>query len=133
MAKVTVGIVVDPEFGNRLADLARRGPVWIASPPRNRIAAEAWWRAHPRPGEFEGVTTFIVAEGESPERWCAGVLPTVDMHFGAYEENAPMYAAVEVFGASATPELRDLLATTGYTQVTERAGGFRATRDEAAA
>jgi hypothetical protein len=126
---VTVNIVVDPEFGDRLAEIAERGPVWIAATATNRAAAEHWWNAHSPPDEFEGVTTFLVVSGEAPEQWCEEVLPTVDMHFGAYDDNPPMYDAVDVWGAIPTSALVEHLATNGYPHITRMDGGFRASRD----
>jgi hypothetical protein len=128
LATVIVSIVVDPAFGERLGEIARRGPVWIADTEVNRAAAERWWSNHPSPGTYEGVTTFLVSGRESPEEWCAEVLPTVDMHYGAYDDNPPMYDAIDVFGASPTPTLRDLFATAGYTSIATLPGGFRVSR-----
>ena len=125
---VIVNIVVDPEFGDRLFEIAEHGPVWIAGTATNRAAAERWWDAHSPPGEFEGVTTFLVASAETPEQWCEEVLPTVDMHYGAYDENAPMYEALNVWGATPTSLLLEHLAANGYRHITRTAGGFRAGR-----
>src|SRR5258705_13805431 len=52
-----VGIVVDPSFGDRLYDLLRRMPVWIADTEINRAATD---RAHimvPRSSQDSGHTT----------------------------------------------------------------------------
>jgi hypothetical protein len=129
MQQVIVSIIVEPQFGERLSEVASRGPVWIAATPTNRAAAEAWWNTHARPGEFEGVTTFLVNAEETPEAWCAEILPTVDMHYGAYDDNAPTYDAVDVLGAAPTRRLTGLLATTGYTRISALSDGFRASRD----
>jgi hypothetical protein len=126
---VVVNIVVDPEFGDRLSEVAERGPVWIAATATNRAAAERWWNAHHPAGEFEGVTTFLVAPGDAPEQWCEEVLPTVDLHYGADDENAPMYDAVDVWGAIPTSPLLKHLGANGYRHVTRTASGFRAGRD----
>ena len=128
MATVIVSIVVDPAFGDQLGEVAARGPVWIAATEMNRAAAERWWSAHPSPATCEGVTTFLVGIEESPEAWCAEVLPTVDMHYGAYDDNSPTYDAVDVLGTAPTPALRQLLAATGYTSIAALPSGFRASR-----
>jgi hypothetical protein len=126
---VTVNIVVDAEFGDRLTEIAARGPVWIADTATNRPAAERWWNAHSPPDEFEGVTTFLVAAGQTPEEWCGDVLPSVDMHYGAYDDNPPMYDAVDVWGAIPTSPIVEHLAANGYRHITRTSGGFRASRD----
>jgi hypothetical protein len=133
MREVIVSIVVEPGFGERLDEVAARGPVWIADTPTNRSAAERWWRAHYPYSEYEGVTTFLVNPAASPDDWCIEVLPTVDMHYGAYDDNAPTYDTVEIWGATPTPALVRLLGTNGYTRINDHAGGFRASRDSRAA
>jgi hypothetical protein len=133
MQTVIVSIVVDPDFGQRLDGIAERGPVWIAATPANCAAAERWWRAHYPYREHEGVTTFVVAPSASAEQRCLDVLPTVDLHYGAYDDNPPSYDAVQVLGAQPTPELIDFLAENGYTEIRAWPGGFRAGRIEPAA
>ena len=133
MQTVTVSIVVDPEFGQRLDEIANDGPVWIAATPANRAAAERWWRAHYPYEEHEGVTTFLVAHDRSAEQRCLDVLPTVDLHYGAYDDNAPSYDAVQVWGARPVPELIEFLAENGYAKIEEWSGGFRASRVDPAA
>ena len=128
MRTVTLSIVVDPDVGQRLDEIAADGPVWIAATPANRAAAERWWRARYPYREHEGVTTFIVAPDKSAEERCLDVLPTVDLHYGAYDDHAPSYDAVQVWGARPIPELTDFLAENGYVEISEWPGGFRASR-----
>jgi hypothetical protein len=59
MGNLTLTIVVDPEFGDRLSEPAEHGPVWLAQTPTNRAAAVRWWNAHSPPGATQGVTTFL--------------------------------------------------------------------------
>ena len=65
----------------------------------------------------------------SPEQWVADILSTVEMHFGAYDENPPTYEALEVWGAILSEDLRHLLTTEGYAKVVPLQGGFRAIND----
>jgi hypothetical protein len=119
-----VAIVVDPDFGDRLLSLAKEMPVWIADTPANRSRAESFWSrsdsAHPT------LTTFRVAGNDAAE-WCRTILPQVDLHHGEYSQS-PAYDSIEVFGVSATPNLRDAFSDYGFTISTERADGFRAVR-----
>ncbi len=39
-----VGIVIDPESGERVRGLLERMPVWLAEMSTNRAAAERYWR-----------------------------------------------------------------------------------------
>jgi hypothetical protein len=41
-----VFVVVDREYGERLAELAQTGPVWIVDTPANRSVAQQIWAAH---------------------------------------------------------------------------------------
>jgi GNAT superfamily N-acetyltransferase len=123
----SVSIVVDPVFGERLAAVAAHSPVWIADTPTNRPAAERSWLDRTQ-GRRIDVTTFKVVEGESLESWCFNILPTVALHFGAYDDNPSSYEAVDVFGVPPSPPLIELLATTGHTMIRNFPRGFRASR-----
>ena len=120
-SNATVAIVVDPNFGERLTSLADQMPVWIADTPTNRTVAESVWS---RAGSH--VTTFRVA-GDDAAEWCRDILPQVDLHHGEHSQS-PAFNSIEVFGAGATPNLRDALSTYGFTISSERADGFRAVR-----
>jgi hypothetical protein len=64
----------------------------------------------------------------------SGLLPTVDLHYGAYDDNAPSHDAVQVWGAwRPIPELIEFLAKNGYAGISEWSGGFRASRIDPAA
>jgi RimJ/RimL family protein N-acetyltransferase len=123
----SVCIIVDPEFGERLATVAPHFPVWIADTPTNRAAAERSW-AGPSNETRGDITTFKVVQGHSGESWCAEILPTTAVHFGAYDDNPPSYDAVDVIGTHPSPGLVQLLATTGHTVIRDFPRGFRASR-----
>src|SRR5258706_2296581 len=95
-----VGIVVDPSFGDRLYDLLRRMPVWIADTEINRAATD---RAHimvPRSTQDSGhttagaVTTFKIDIESTPEVWCIEVFGVVAGHHDRYS-HSPGYSALE--------------------------------------
>jgi hypothetical protein len=123
-----VAVVLDPTFGDRLRDLPVGTPVWIADTPVNRAAAEALWVSRPELTHLDGVTTFRIDPGSGPEVWLAEVLPDLDLHHGEYS-HVPPYAGIEVFGAGATPVVREALGQLGIGNITERPGGFLATSE----
>lgn len=123
----SVSIVVEPEFGERLATVATQSPVWIADTPANRAAAERSWSSRSNEAGVD-VTTFKVVEGHSGESWCAEILPTIALHFGAYDDIPPSYDAVDVIGTHPSPRLVELLASTGHTVIRDFPRGFRASR-----
>ena len=122
----TVGIVVDPSFGERLANLAAEMPVWIADTPGNRVAVERQWRVTPRPWHL-GVTTFKVNADGASELWCADILSDVDLHHGLDSQDPP-YSVVEVFGTLLTEKLATEFNSLGFATFEERHDGFRARR-----
>jgi hypothetical protein len=120
-SNTTIAIVVDPNFGERLISLANQMPVWIADTQTNRPVAESLW-SH----AGSRVTTFRVA-GDDAAEWCRTILPQVDLHHGGYSQS-PAFNSIEVFGASATPDLRGAFSTYGFMISDERPDGFRAVR-----
>jgi len=120
-----VGIIVDPEFGERLHALAARMPLWVADTPANRAAAEANRRTHPAAFDGMGVTTIRIDPEEEPAEWAAEVLSLVLEHHGEYAQDPPV-SVLEFIGTEPTPALRELLAEYGFSVVQPIAAGFRA-------
>ena len=108
-SQYTVGIVLDPDFGERLFPLARTMAVWVVDTPVNRAAAESHWREQPD----KSVTAFKVDPGVSPEDWCAGVLGTVIEHHGGYSQ-VPQLSSLEIVGARPSATLVATLAEYGF-------------------
>jgi hypothetical protein len=123
-----IAIVVDPHFGERLAELAERMPVWIVDTPANRSAAERVWRsaAGGERGPRE-VTTFRADPAGTRADWIVAIAAEVDLHHGEWSEDPP-YAAIEVVGADPTDPLRAALGAYGLTVVERTADGFRGSR-----
>jgi hypothetical protein len=47
---VTIFVVLDPEYGDRISDVASQGPVWLTSSDMNRAAVERYWKNSARDG-----------------------------------------------------------------------------------
>src|SRR5262245_58590331 len=118
-----VGIVLMPDFGDSLFELAGRMPVWIVDTPINRAAAKRYWAERPGASHAHEVTTFKVDVTLAAETWLVGVIATVDLHHGEMSQDPP-YEVVEVFGAALAPVIREAFAEHGFTQYLERPGGF---------
>jgi hypothetical protein len=104
-----VAIVFDREFGDRLAPLVMRMPVWIVESGANRSAvAEAWNRATEWPQI--SVTVFR---------------PPDDLRHLLSQIGRPR--RVDVIGLSLTDDARDALHAAGFTNIAETNEGFRAT------
>jgi hypothetical protein len=123
----SVAIVVDRHFSERLLELAERVHVWVCASPGNRAVAETYWKAASGFSLERGVTTFDVAEADSPEKMLIGVLATVDLHHGEYSHTPP-WDSLEVYGSHATSAVREALAELGVSEVVDTQDGFRCSR-----
>jgi hypothetical protein len=121
-----IGIVLDPEFGERLLTVANEMPVWIVDTPINRSWAERVWSSA-NVADRGAVTTFSVNPNQPAEYWCRDILPMIDLHHGKHSQR-PAYSAVDVLGTQLTPRLRKIFAEYGFKTLTERPDGFRASR-----
>jgi hypothetical protein len=95
----SVAIIVDPRYEDELHILSEQIPVWIVDTPPNRALAEEVWKRSPNLVRSAGVTTFKVDLTETPAQWCAGILPTVDLHHGEPFHHPP-YEIVDVIERS---------------------------------
>jgi len=123
MRDVYVGVVVDPDFGDRLLNLAPRMPIWVAATPPNRAAAERVWATLPG----SGVTTFTVDPAGTPETCCIAELETIDLHHGEYSQNPP-YSVLEIFGTEVTPGLWRELDALGFGDIAQVSNRIHARR-----
>jgi hypothetical protein len=120
-------IIVDPAFGERLADLPEGAVVWIADSAVNWPAVQGRWRTHPGRSEREGITTFRVDAARRPEDWCADILETVDEH---HHLSGPEHHALHVIGCSPSAQLVDALLQFGFVETRATADGFIARKDQ---
>lgn len=122
-----VFVVVDPEYGERLSELAQSGPVWIVDTQKNRAVAQKIWDDQPNRSHLDGVTTFKTGVDCLPEGTLINELDTIDLHHGTYSANPP-YTVLEVIGAGMSERLRTELSQFGFDKFEATAEGFRATR-----
>jgi hypothetical protein len=122
-----VFVVLDCDYGSRLAELAQAGPVWIVDTPPNRAAAEGCWAANPDRTHLNSVTTFKFEVGSSSEEILGNELGTIDLHHGIYSASPP-YTAIEVIGATLSETVRRRLSEFGFSEFERTSEGFRAVR-----
>jgi hypothetical protein len=123
----SVGIVVDHEFGDRVAPLSRRLHVWVCDSPANHAAAMSVWQEQPSNAATSGVTTFDFRAGDSPEEIFLKIIGTVDLHHGEWSHEPP-WSVLEVYGVAPTTGIRSALEEYGVTQLTQSPDGFIARR-----
>jgi hypothetical protein len=120
-----VALVVDPECGQRIREIAARMPAWVVDTPTNRSAVTTLWDEEA--AGSAGLTTFRSAPDETAEEACIQILPTLDLHHGELSQDPP-YSAVEVIGAKLTPAVREAFEALHLTIFDMRDQGFVASR-----
>jgi hypothetical protein len=125
MNPVTVSIVLDPNFGDRLTQLAAIGPVWVTASITNRDAAEGYW-ARQTPDAHQVTCWSEPRTGASEEEWL-GILENIEVHHGE-PWAGPGIAALEVYGVAPDEKARTALEEYGYAVSASRPDGFTARR-----
>ena len=127
-----VALVVDPEFGEALLEIATSMHVWAVGTPTNRAAASTFWARLPKPYEpnFEsGITTFNPNLGNGPQSWCQAIVGTVDEHHDEASHDPP-YTQLLVYGLQFNEELRPSFLELGFTRFNSTTYGFCATKGD---
>ena len=120
-------VVVDREFGERLAWLEKGVPIWVVDTAANKLVARRLWNDLPNGEVLKGITTFCASETDSPERVFLGILYMVDLHHGPYSADPP-YTVIEGIGTSLTEAIIAELKEYGFDSFEPLANGFRAIR-----
>ena len=122
-----VCIVVDREFGERLAEIERSVPVWIVGTPTNKAVAQRLWKENPRENHLTGITTFNDGASFAREDVLVGILQTIDLHHGPYSADPP-YTIIEVIGTSLRSTIEKEMSAYGFNEFKATAEGFIARR-----
>lgn len=121
----TVGLVLDPQFGEKLVSLNSQIHVWIVDTPANQNIIQQIWAKHSTPSIERGITTFKVLPESSAEERCLGILSSIDLHHGEYSHNPP-YSILEVIGLHFKDELKSRFIELGFDRFELTNEGFRA-------
>jgi hypothetical protein len=122
---VTIAVVLDPNFGERLSELAAQGPVWITSSPINQAAVEHHWKT--ASGDWHSVTYWSQPRtGETEQQWL-GILDDLEIHHSA-PWAGPGIAGIQVIGAPLTKAAESALHEFEYTITSSGPNSFRAIR-----
>jgi hypothetical protein len=127
-----IGIVLDPEFGSQVLQLARQFHIWVAESDTNTpVIRDFWAKEVTAPATDDpldsGVTSFEKFVAESREQTCVRMLETVDAHHGEGSHDPP-WSEIEVFGLVLSPGLQAAFAEFGAEAFTSTASGFIAKR-----
>lgn len=127
-APYTVAIILDPNFGVRLRDVAARFDLWTVTSQLNRPVVEQWRMEQPTHYDVSMWTNELFT-GTTVEQWRA-VLENIEDHHGPYSHHPPV-TILEVYGATLTDDMRRELGNYGYDTFEPTPDGFRATRSAA--
>lgn len=122
-----VFVVVDREFGEKLAELERGVPVWIVDTPTNKPVAQRFWNERPDESHLTGITTFNDLNSLSPEDMFLGHLDTIELHHGSCSVDPP-YTVIEVLGMPLTDKAKSQLSECGFNEFHITSTGFKASR-----
>jgi hypothetical protein len=122
-----VCVVVDGEFGERLAALPVGAPVWIVRTPVNRSVAERLWKEPKQESHVTGITVFKDQTSLSPEELLFSQMETIDLHHGFYSATPP-YTILEVIGVPLSERIKAELSQFRFDEFDTNPSGFSAVR-----
>src|SRR5260370_14790741 len=110
---LTISVVLDPEFGDRVEKLAFRNIVWLIESDVNRGACTRAMR-HAEEWPQLSITMFRQT-GESRSDWLV-LLDQIDLQHGRPSQHWT-YDTLEVIGAEPGHELRAAIEERGFTAI----------------
>jgi hypothetical protein len=125
-SKSRLFVIVDPEHGRRLLEMAPGWPVWITMSPTNKPVVYSLWQTRPEPDHLTGITGFQFDPDIGPDERFLAQLRTIDVHHGGYSSSNP-YTELEVIGTPLTAAIREALSQLGFSKFTEGQDRFVAT------
>jgi hypothetical protein len=121
-----VFIVLTPDFGESLACLPERRPVWIVDSPANSAVARRLWSERIGFRHRGGITVFTPGS-DSPELNLLNVLDTIEEHHGSRSVNPPC-SGLDVVGCNPSEAIAAKLLELGFVITFSGLNGFRADR-----
>ena len=119
-AETTLGLVVEPEFGERMQGLVERMPLWAINSTTNRAAAEWLWEK--APDTRKRITLFDVPDWPLDTQEFVGVIASIDTQ--RKQQNQPPVEDLEVIGMELFPDLNGALLEFGFKTIEPTVGGF---------
>ncbi len=120
--QVSLAVVVDPEYGERMQGLVERMPIWALNSTTNRAAAEWLWEKEE--STRKRITLFDVPDYPLDTQDFIGVLASIDGE--RTKHGAPPLQDLEVIGMELFPDLNGALLEFGFQKVETTVSGFKA-------
>jgi hypothetical protein len=121
-AGVSLALVVDPEFGERMQSLVEHMPIWALNSTTNRAAAEWLWEKDEN--IRKRITLFDVPDFPLDTQEFVGVMGSIDEERKKHRQ--PQVSDLDVIGMELFPDLNGALLEFGFHDVETTVGGFRA-------
>ena len=115
-----LGLVLEPEFGERMEGLVERMPLWAINSTTNQAAAEWLWEKAPE--TRKRITLFDVPDWPLDTQEFVGVMASIETQ--RKQQNLPPVRDLEVIGMELFPDLNGALLEFGFTEVERTVGGF---------
>jgi hypothetical protein len=130
---INLMVVVDPNYGDRLAAAAQIAPVWVVATQINKAACNHLWSARPSVDHRDtgAVTCYEVGDTEDRFANLLNVLPTLEEHHGEIRDDRfsfPDGFVIEVVGLTPTDSVMTALRGSGFSSFIEIPNGFQARR-----
>lgn len=121
-------MVLDPEAGDRIREIAARQPVWVSPSVSNNSAVE---RIRSEDADIsKSITLWSIArQTQSEEDW-RSVVYDVDLHHGEYSHDPPV-SVIEVFGPAPSRDAEAAFSSFGFTSISRSPFGFTARKPSA--
>jgi hypothetical protein len=130
-------VVVDPEYGDRLASCVRQAPVWVVASPVNTPACERLRRIHQTIDhrEIGAITACSVSDVDCRVENLIGMLSTLELHHGEFRDEVLSFPKGFVLGVIGIPpgdRVTTALQEFGFSTFTPTQSGFRACKEPSA-
>lgn len=119
---VSLAVVLDPEYGERLQGLVERMPIWALNSTTNRAAAEWIWEKEE--AARKRITLFDVTDYPLDTQDFIGVLASIEGE--RKKHGAPAVRDLEVIGMELFPDLNGALLEFGFQTIETTVSGFKA-------
>jgi hypothetical protein len=119
----TVAIVLDPEYGGRVAAIQSEMRVWIVRSRTNEATYDGRRSVDPNSAIFK------VHNEDAREDNLIGVLQDIENHFGS-DATAEPYRRIRVIGLPLNASIAARLSAVGFAGFTSTADGFMASVTE---
>lgn len=115
-------VIVDPNYGARLGEVAQSAPIWVVSTPGNNDACQEL-------PDKSGFTSYAVSDPEDRLANLLDILPSLEESHGESTEDSfvfPEGFILEVIGLNPTGSVTNALREAGFASFFAGRGGFRA-------